>query len=55
MYVAAPPLEEVPAPVPAGSRAGAAVLGVLALLMIGLGVYPGPLVDLIERFTTWLI
>lgn len=55
MYVAAPPLGEVPAPVPAGSRAGAAVLGVLALLMIGLGVYPGPLVDLIERFTTWLI
>ncbi len=55
MYVAAPPVGEVPAPVPAGSRAGAAVLGVLALLMIGLGVYPGPLVDLIERFTTWLI
>ncbi len=54
MYVAAPPAAEVPALVRSRGRAGAALLAVLTLLMIGLGVYPGPLIDLIERFTTML-
>ncbi len=54
MYVAAPPASEAPVLRPARGRAGVALLGVLTLALIGLGVYPGPLIDLIERFTTML-
>ena len=40
------------APVPVRSRSGSAALGALTLLLIWLGVYPGPVIEIIRKAMT---
>jgi NADH-quinone oxidoreductase subunit N len=49
MYMQLPERDEVSVPVSSLSLAGSAVLAVLALLLVWLGVYPAPVIEIIRK------